>query len=113
MPFDTLSDRLKQVAERSLAFCRSRYGNNGVKIEQGINDAIMWRPSFYMNVGRFKLIAVEVEDNLYPAILKEAAHDISHFSLPISVYQACTLESYLNDRTQKKLDSSKIMALVL
>ena len=97
MPFETLSERLQVVAARSLAFCKDRYGANGVKVDQGINDAILWRPTFFLKVGKFKLIAVEVEDNLYPGSLKGAAHDISHFDFPIAVYQACTLEAYLSD----------------
>ncbi|MBO9714253.1 hypothetical protein [Sphingomonas sp.] len=107
MAFDTLSDRLRDVANHSLAFCKGRYGNNGVKIEQGIDDTIMWRPSFYLKVGKFKIVAVEVEDNLYPESLKGAAHEISHFDFPISVYQACTLEAFLGDPKHKKVAQLK------
>ena len=107
MPFETLSDRLQIVAAKALAFCKDRYGANGVKVEQGINDAILWRPSFYLKIGRFKLIAVEVEDNLYPGSLKGAAHDISHFDFPIAVYQACTLEAYLSDPKHKNVNLLK------
>jgi len=103
MVFDTLSERLRQVALHSLAFCRDRYGNNGVKIEEGIDDAIMWRPSYFLKLGKFKIVAVEVEDNLYPETLKGAAHDISHYDFPISVYQACTLEAFLGDPKHKKV----------
>lgn len=107
MPFETLSDRLQVVATKSLAFCKERYGGNGVKVEQGINDAILWRPSFFLKVGKFKIVAVEVEDNLYPGSLKGAAHDISHFDFPIAVYQACTLEAYLSDPKHKHVNLLK------
>ncbi|WP_148650871.1 hypothetical protein [Sphingopyxis granuli] len=107
MTFETLSERLRVVAVRALAFCKERYGSNGVKIEEGIDDAIMWRPSFYLKVGKFKLIAVEVEDNLYPGSLKGAAHDISHYDFPIAVYQACTLEAYLGDPNHKNINLLK------
>lgn len=107
MPFETLSKRLQLVAIRALAFCKERYGSNGVKLDQGIDDAIMWRPSFYLKVGKFKLIAVEVEDKLYAGSLKGAAHDISHFDFPIAVYQACTLEVYLSDPKHKNINLLK------
>jgi len=107
MAFDTLSERLRDVATHSLAFCKGKYGNNGVKIEQGISNSISWRPSYYLKVGKFKLIAVEVEDNLYPESLKGAAHEISHYDFPISVYQACTLEAFLGDPKHKKVAELK------
>ena len=107
MPFETLNERLRLVAVRSLAFCKERYGGNGVKVDEGIHDSIMWRPSFFLRVGKFKLIAVEVEDNLYPGSLKGAAHEISHFNFPIAVYQACTLEAYLNDPKHKSINLLK------
>lgn len=107
MPFDTLSARLKIVAEKSLSHCKARYGGNGVKIEQGISNSIMWRPSYYLKAGKYKIVAVEVEDNLYPESLKGAAHEISHFDFPVSVFQACTLEAYQNDPKHAKVNSLK------
>lgn len=107
MAFETLSERLQDVAARSLAFCKDRYGNNGVKIESGISDSILWRPTYFLKMGKFKIIAIEVEDNLYPEILKSAAHDIGHFDFPIAVYQACTLEAYQADPKQAKANLLK------
>ncbi len=107
MAFDTLSARLKLVAERSLAHCRTRYGSSGVKIEEGISDKIMWRPSYYLKAGNLKIVAVEVEDNLYPESLKGAAHEISHYDIPVSVFQACSLEAYQNDPKHTKVNLLK------
>lgn len=107
MPFDTLTARLREVATKSLNFCKARYGSNGVKIEEGISDAIMWRPTFYLKIGKFKIVAVEVEDNLYPGSLKGAAHEISHFDFPIAVYQACTLEAFQSDPKHKNVNLLK------
>ncbi|MBO6559270.1 MAG: hypothetical protein JJ959_01980 [Nisaea sp.] len=104
MPFETLSDRLKMVAMCSLNHCKARYGGNGVKVEQGLSEAIMWRPSYYLKAGKYKIIAVEVEDNLYPESLKGAAYEISHYEMPVSVYQACSLESYQGDPKHKKVN---------
>jgi hypothetical protein len=103
MPFDTLSERLKQVADRALLACKQRYGGNGVKIEEGIDNAIMWRPTFYLKPSKVRVVAVEVEDNLYPGSLRGAAHEIGLFDAPIMVFQACTLEAYLADPKQKNV----------
>lgn len=107
MAFETLSNRLQEVATKSLAYCRTRYGGNGLHVEQGINDDIMWRPTFFLKPGRFRIIAVEVEDNLYPQSLKGAAHEISHFNFPISVFQACTLDAFQNDPRQANINLLK------
>lgn len=104
MPFDTLSERLQEVAAKSLAHCKNRYGSNGVKIEEGIDNSIGWRPTFFLKPSKFRIIAVEVEDNLYPEVLKGAAHDIGHFDFPISVYQACSLEAYQTDPKHTKVN---------
>lgn len=103
MPFETLSPRLQDIAARALAHCRARYGANGLKIEEGIDKAISWRPSFVLRPAKFRIVAVEVEDNPYPEALKIAAHDIGHFDFPISVYQACSLEAYQADPKQAKI----------
>jgi hypothetical protein len=44
------------------------------------------------------MIAVEVNDLLFPEILKIAAHDIARYDFPISVYQACSLDVYQGDK---------------
>jgi hypothetical protein len=107
MTFDTLSARLKLVAEKSLFYCKARFGGNGVKIETGISDKIMWRPSYFLRAGKYKIIAVEVEDNLYPESLKGAAHEISYFDFPVAVFQACTLDAYQSDPKHLKVNSLK------
>ncbi len=104
MPFDTLNPRLRNVAIKALAYCKTKYGGNGLKTEEEIATAIAWRPTFYFKPTRFLIVAVEVEDNLYPEALKIAAHDIGHFDSPISVFQACSLEAYQNDRHQAKVN---------
>ena len=107
MSFDTLSERLKEVAGKSLAYCRLKYGSNGIKVEEGIADAILWRPTFYLKPSKFRIVAVEVEDNLYPSSLRGAAHDISHYDIPISVFQACSLEAYQADQKHKMVNRLK------
>lgn len=102
MPFETLNPRLRVVAQASYSFCRNRFGQTGAKCDEQIDNDIGWRPTFQMKSG-VKLIAVEVEDNLYPEILKIAAHDIGHSKKPIAVYQACSLEAYLLDNKQVRI----------
>jgi hypothetical protein len=107
MPFDTLSDRLRTVATQALAHCKARYGHNGLKVEEGIDPQIGWRPTFFLKPSKFRIIAVEVEDLLYPEGLKGAAHDISHYDFPISVYQACSLDAYQADPKQERIGRLK------
>jgi hypothetical protein len=104
MPFDTLTSRLKRVASTSLSFCKHQYGANGLKVEESIDKAIGWQPTFFLRPTRFLILAVEVSDLIYPDVLKGAAHDISHFDTPITVYQACPLDAYQNDPAQAKVN---------
>jgi hypothetical protein len=99
VPFDTLNLRLQAVAVASFAYCKTRYGTAGSKAESEIDKEISWKPTFQVKSG-VKTIAVEVDDNIYPEILKIAAHDISHSEKPIVVYQASSLESFLLDKKQ-------------
>jgi hypothetical protein len=97
MAFDTLSDRLKLVARESLGLCRNNWGGNGLKMEAPIDAKISWRPTFFMKPNRVLILAVEVNDLLFPEILKIAAHDIERYNFPICVYQACSLDVYQKD----------------
>jgi hypothetical protein len=102
MPFDSFTPRMKDVATAALAFCKRRYGANGLRIEEGIDKTIGWRPSFFIRQTRFLLLAVEVAENIYPEALKGAAHDIGHFDLPIAVFQVCPLDTFQNDHKQTR-----------
>jgi hypothetical protein len=102
--FDTFDARLKSVAENALVFCRSRYGANGLKVEEGIAAQIAWRPTFYFRPTRFQILAVEVADLLFPEALKGAAYEIVNFDRPISVVQACSLTTYQADPKQGKVN---------
>jgi hypothetical protein len=104
MAFDTFDPRMKTVAERALAHCRQQFGGNGLVIEQGISSAISWRPSFICRPTTKSIVGVEVADNLYPEILKVAAHDINLYDAPIAVYQACSLDAYQKDPKQTRVN---------
>jgi hypothetical protein len=97
MPFDTLSERLRLVAERSLALCRTEWGGNGLKKEASLDTRIGWKPTFFLKPNRLLTVGVEVSDVLYPSILKIAAHDIEHVNFPVSIYQACALDLFQRD----------------
>lgn len=107
MPFDTFDARMKEIALKTLEFCKKRYGSNGLKVEQGIDVSIGWSPTFYLKPAKFKMIAVEVSDNLYPEALKGAAHEINLYDFPITVYQSCSLETYQRDPKQQKINLLK------
>jgi len=103
MAFETLSETMRQVAQRSLAACKQKYGGNGVKLEEGIDNKILWRPTFQLRPSKTRLLAVEVAENLYPESLRGAAYEVMTFDSPISVYQACTLEAYQSDAKQRMI----------
>lgn len=107
MPFDTFDARMKDIALKTLTFCKQRYGSNGLRIEQGIDTSIGWSPTFHLKPTKYRLIAVEVSDNLFPEALKGAAHDISLYDFPIAVYQSCSLETYQRDPKQQKINQLK------
>jgi hypothetical protein len=98
MAFETLSDRLRLVAEASLSLCRNNFGANSLHREAPIHSKIGWNPTFYMKANRILLVAVEVNDYLFPQILKIAAHDIERYDFPIAVYQACSLDIFQKDK---------------
>lgn len=103
MPFQNFTQRLQVVASSALAYCKKRYGANGLKTDEGIDNAIGWRPTFFLRPNKNLILAAEVSDILYPEALKGAAHDIRHFESPIAVYQLCPLDAYQNDPKQTKI----------
>src|SRR5215204_228239 len=98
MAFETLSDRLRLVADASLALCRTNYGSSGLKREEPIHESIGWKPTFYLRPSRILVVAVEVNDYLFPQILQIAADEIAHHNQPVAVYQARSLDIYQKDR---------------
>lgn len=104
MPFDSLTPSLKIVAERALTHCRQQFGGAGLRTEEEIAPAISWRPTFHLRPHRFRTLAVEVADNLYPEALKGAAHDIRHYNQLITVFQVCSLEAVQADKNHKKVN---------
>jgi hypothetical protein len=103
MPFDNMTDRLRRVAVKSLDLCKERYGGAGLVVEGPIDDSISWRPTFHLRPSRIQIVAVEVNESLYPSVLRGAAHEINQYDEPICVYQACSLDSYQADRKQSKI----------
>jgi hypothetical protein len=105
MAFDTLNTGLKHLAEQALAFCKSHYGANGLRIAEGIADEIAWRPTFFLRPDKFNVLAIEVDDKLYPEALKGAAYDVVNYAeAPISVYQVCSLSTYQSDSKQTRIN---------
>jgi len=104
MALENLDSQLRYVASKALAFCKSQYGGNGLITEKEIGPEIGWRPTFYFSPTRFSIVAVEVDDNLYPEALRGAAHEIVQYKTPISIFQACSLSTYQSDREQKKIN---------
>jgi hypothetical protein len=103
MPFCILSAALAQsVAQPVEQYCVNRFGKSGLKIEQGIQPNLGWSPTIQIRRTKFELVAIEVSEDLYPMILKIVAHDIRQEcpDIPVTVYVACPLASYLADVKQ-------------
>jgi|ERR1044071_2017927 hypothetical protein len=107
MTFDTFNPKLKKVAEAGLSFCKSRYGRNSLRIHQEIHGNISWKPTFYLKPNRNLILAVEVDEVLYPQIFKEAAEDIKLYDIPIQVFLICPLDVYLKDTKQAVVNQLK------
>jgi hypothetical protein len=105
MAFDTFSERLKLVANASIALCRSNWGAKGLRKEAPIDQRIAWQPTFHLKPSRTLIVAVEVADVIFPEILKIAARDIERYNTPISVYQACSLDVFQNDTRLSRVNS--------
>jgi len=100
MTFDNynppFTPRMKTVAESGYKYFKDHFGRNGLKIGEEIHADINWKPTFHQN-GRIRITAAEVSDQLYPGVLKIAAHDIMHFDSPVSAYVVCPLEVFQAD----------------
>jgi hypothetical protein len=103
MAFDTFDARQKGIAEKALAFCKKRYGANGLHIEEAVSPELGWLPTFFLRPAKALILAVEVDDNLFPEALKVAAYEVAKFDQPIVVYQACSLSAYQTDPKQGKI----------
>jgi hypothetical protein len=103
MPFRILSTALvNSVAIHVEKYCSDRYGKNGFKIESGLDPKVNWAPTLQFRPTKYQINAVEVSEDLYPLILKISAHDLRQEcpDIPIAVYVACPLDSYLADSKQ-------------
>lgn len=100
MAFETFTPRLKEVAEAGLAYFKRHFGRNGLKIGEEIHASIKWRPTFHLKHTGALIVAAEVDQLLYPEILKIAAHDIKHYDFPVSAYMICPLEVFQADQKQ-------------
>jgi hypothetical protein len=99
--FTTLNPTLEAIASQALAHCKGQYGSKGLRVEQGIDPSVAWRPTFYLNVNRFELLAVEVSDVVYPDVLKGAGQELLHHEGLIRVAQVAPLETFVSDKDQK------------
>lgn len=107
MSFDTLSPRLKLVAQAGLEYCKQRYGRNNLQIGQEIHHSISWKPTFYLKPTSSLILAVEVDEVLEPEVLKIAADDIRHYEFPVQVFVMCPLDIYVADTKQTTVSRLK------
>lgn len=106
MPFIDISDYLANSVGNPVAtFLTNKYGRSGYKEEMEIHPQVQWRPTIQIKTNRFSLLGVDVSEQLYPAAIKIASHDLrmNCNELPVSVAIACPLVIYQQD---KNLDIS-------
>jgi hypothetical protein len=94
-PSYLINDVAKPVAD----YCTKQYGKAGLKIEKELKAGLQWRPSIQIKTSKFQILAIEVSDLIYPAVVKTVAHDllVDHADVPISVSVACPLSVYQAD----------------
>lgn len=110
MPYSVLSPVLAaSVAIHVEKFCSNKYGKSGFKIETGFHQNISWSPTLQFRPNKFEIFAIEVSEDLYPLILKISAHDIRQecADIPVAVFVACPLDSYLADARQTTIRKLK------
>lgn len=103
MSFNILPSSLViTVAEPIQQYCIQRFGRAGLKLETGIKQHLNWAPTIQVKRSSSELVAIEVSNDLYPFILKMMSHDIREecSEIPIAIYVACPLESYVADTKQ-------------
>lgn len=99
---------IEDVAKPLKSHLKTQYGNTGLKVEKEVDPTLSWRPTIQIKTSRFCTLGVEVSDQLYPVILKIAAHDINagFYKFPVQIAVACPLAVYQNDTRQT--DTNKL-----
>lgn len=103
MPYSSIPLHLEAtVAEPVLAYLTGRYGRHGLKVEQQIHNDVHWTPTLQLKTNKFCLLGIEVSEQLYPSIIKIAAHDLlaSCDGMPVCISVACPLAEYQADVRQ-------------
>lgn len=110
MPFTMINGALAdQVASPIHDYCITRFGRSGLKIESEIQPSLNWKPTLQARRSKYEIIAIEVSEELFPQIIKIAAHEIRVEcpDKPISVYIATPLSSYASDTKQTTVKKLK------
>jgi hypothetical protein len=107
MAFPLMIQRLQPIADAGLKFFKNQFGGNGLRLGEEIDQSISWRPTFHVRYTRTLIVAAEVDEVLYPASLKIAAHGIMHYDFPVSAYLICPLEVFQSDPRQAQVNQLK------
>lgn len=103
MPYSSISQHLVSgVAEPVQTHLVAKYGRTGLKMESQIHSDVHWTPTLQVKTNKFYLLGIEVSDQLYPSIIKIAAHDLlaSCDEMPVYISVACPLAEYQADVRQ-------------
>jgi hypothetical protein len=92
-----------QVAVPLAKYCKSKYGKKGFRVQQELEANLEWRPTIQIQSSKFETLAIEIAENLHPAILKTVSYDLLHnfANRPVVVYVGCPLTTYQADERHR------------
>lgn len=103
MSYSSISPHLAaEVATPVQTHLTGKYGRAGLKVDSQIHNDVHWKPTLQIKTNKFCLMGIEVSDQLYPSIIKIAAHDLQAncAEMPVCVCVACPLAEYQADARQ-------------
>jgi len=103
MPYSFIPQHLATaVADPMQAYLTGKYGRSGFKVDNQIHNDVHWTPTLQIKTSKFCLLGIEVSDQLYPSVIKIAAHDLlaSCADMPVCISVACPLAVYQADARQ-------------
>ncbi len=81
-------------------FFDSQFADPAVHTNEAIDDRLLWTPSMYFRATHHLVVAAEVSETPYPAILRLRHAEVMAFQEPIAVYCVCPEDVYLRKESQ-------------
>jgi hypothetical protein len=98
-PVPTISSHATLLASAKHYFAEHHEATK-MEIGTAIDDKLGWQPSLHFEANDHLIIAAEMSDTPYPAILRLRHADLMNIDLPIAVYCVCPEEAFLSKEAQ-------------